>query len=57
MIRTYEWNGGLWRFEQDQAPEGAVEHKAKPKPEPKKKTRRVANKARTARNKEANNHE
>lgn len=24
MLRTYEWNGRKWRFEEGQEPEGAV---------------------------------
>lgn len=51
MIKTYEWKGGLWRFDTDDVPDGAVEHKMAPKV----KTRRTRNKSRTVKNKEARN--
>ena len=51
QMKTYEWRGGLWRFTPKGAPADAVEHKPAPKPAP--KARKTRNKARTARNKEA----
>lgn len=48
-LKQYEWNGGTWQFEESEAPEGAVEVKAK---KPANKTRTTKNKSRQTKTKE-----
>lgn len=55
MLRTYKWRGVFWRFEDGQAPEGAVPVAMSPAPvtpeepkeAPKKRTTRSTRKTKT----------